>query len=892
MVRLCLILSATRQAFLTACVVSLFATAATSTAQEAAPAAAATPPASKFDQAVKEMKKVEGMWPMYYKEQRLYVDLKNNQFNKDFLILTSIAKGVSSGMVIGGMTWGDDVLWNFRKVGDKVHVLRKNVRFKARPGSPEANAVKVAYTDSVLYALPIVSESPGGQLVDVTRIFLSDDEQIGRFLGASFVLDRSTIDKVKAFPNNIELQVAAVYQGSGSSSLETVPDPRGMQVQVHYSISTLPQTGYKPRKADDRVGYFMAVTKDFSDMTDDRNFVRYITRWDLQKADPKAKLSPPKEPIIFYMEKTLPISLRPIVRSGIEEWNKAFEKIGYANAIEVRQQRDDDEWDPEDVTKNTFRWITAEAGFAMGPSRVNPMTGQILDADIIFDASFLRYWRQEYENFSAQTAAELVLPGYAATPKETLPFLRGEAESACQLSVGMQHQMGFAAAALLARGMVDARAELPQEFLEQALKEVTMHEVGHTLGLRHNFKASAWKSLAEIQDPSKPAAEPTVASVMDYSPVNIAPPGAKQTSYYTTTIGPYDHWAIEYGYKEISGDESAELLKIAARSAEPGLDYATDEDTRSSDPDPLVNRFDLGKDPIEYARQQVKVVSELTPKLMERAVQDGEGYQRVRQAFGLLLSEYWRTVAFAARLPGGVYVHRDHKGDPQGRAPFKVVDAAQQRAALKLMTDAAFASPTYDPNLLNSLASTRWSHWGITEPSRIDYPIHETVLRFQDIILSQLLSGATLSRIHDSEVKIAADQDAYTVAEHLKLVVDGVFGELASPPAGEFTNRKPFLPSYRRNLQRSALKQFSSMVTPAGGSSSLLILLGGGGSGGVPSDAKVVARMHLHTLKDQITAALAKADLKLDDYSRAHLLDLQTKLNQVLNASLTVNSVN
>ncbi|OYW24398.1 MAG: hypothetical protein B7Z55_02270, partial [Planctomycetales bacterium 12-60-4] len=591
-------------------------------AQEAKPAEKPEP--SKFDQAVKDMKKVEGMWPIYHKEQKLLVDLKNNQLNKDFLILTSIAKGVSSGMVIGGMTWGDDVIWNFRKVGDKMHVLRKNVRFKAKAGSPEASAVKVAYTDSVLYALPIVTDSPGGQLVDMTRIFLSDDEQIGRFLGASFVMDRSTIDKVKAFESNVELQVAAVYQGSGSSSLETVPDSRGMQVQVHYSISTLPQTDYKPRKADDRVGYFMAVTKDFSDMSDDRNFVRYITRWDLRKLDPKAKVSPPKTPVTFYLEKTIPVALRPIIRSGIEEWNKAYDKLGFDNAIEVRQQGDSDDWDPEDVTKNTFRWITAEAGFAMGPSRVNPVTGQILDADIIFDASFLRYWRQEYENFSAQTAAELVIPGYAPAPSETLPFLRGQADSGCQLSVGMQHQMGFAAAALLARGFVDARAELPQEFLEQALKEVTMHEVGHTLGLRHNFKASAWKTLAEIQDPGKPASEPTVASVMDYSPVNIAPAGAKQTAYYTSTIGPYDMWAIEYGYKEISGDESAELAKIAARSAEPGLDYATDEDTRSSDPDPLSNRFDLGKDPIEYARQQVKVVSELTPKIMERAVQDGE----------------------------------------------------------------------------------------------------------------------------------------------------------------------------------------------------------------------------------------------------------------------------
>src|SRR6185295_1829971 len=147
--------------------------------------------------------------------------------------------------------------------------------------------------------------------------------------------------------------------------------------------------------------------KDFSDKKDDERFVRYINRWNVQKADASAKLSPPKEPIVFYMEKTIPINLRPYVRSGIEEWNKAFEKLGFSNAVEVLQQRDDDDWDPEDVRYNTFRWITAGAGFAMGPSRVNPNTGQILDADVIFDADFLQFWKQEYENFTPESIAAM-----------------------------------------------------------------------------------------------------------------------------------------------------------------------------------------------------------------------------------------------------------------------------------------------------------------------------------------------------------------------------------------------------------------------------------------------------------------------------------------------------
>lgn len=848
-----------------------------------APAAPVTPPApSKFEMATKDTKKVDGLWTVYTKEQQILVDLKAPMLGQDFMMLTSIARGVSSGGVIGGMTWGDDVVWNFRKVGDKMHVIRKNVRFKAKPGSPEATAVKFAYTDSVLYALPIVADTPGGNLVDMTRVFLSDDEQIGRALNAGFAMDRSTVAGVKAFKDNVEIQIAAVYTNP-TSGPETVVDSRGMQVIVHYSISKVPNTGYRPRKADDRIGYFLTATKDFTDNSDPQNFVRYITRWDLQKADPSAKMSPPKTPIIFYMEKTIPIHLRPIVRSGIEEWNRAFEKIGFANAIEVRQQRDEDEWDPEDVNYNTFRWITADAGFAIGPSRVNPMTGQILDADILFDAGFLRSWRVEYENFSAQTVASW-LGDDEPSPAQTLPFLNRAARNECRLSNGMAHQFGFAAAALMANGVIDKRGELPEEFVQQALKEVVMHEVGHTIGLRHNFKASAWKTLAEIDDPNRPLNEPTVASVMDYSPTNIAVAGAKQPAYYTNTIGPYDHWAIEYGYKVINGDENAELAKIAARSGEAGLDYATDEDTRRSDPDPLSNRFDLGKDPVAYAARQIKTTQEMLPKLLERTVENGEGYQKLRQAFGMMLNEQFRTASFVGRLPGGIYVHRDHKGDNNARTPFKVVEPAQQRAAMKLIVEQGFAAPKFDPALLNSLASTRWLHWGQRTTTRIDYAINDTINQFQNSLLSQLTQESTLNRIQDGELRVPANEDAYTLAEHIQLLVDGVFSEIKAPPAGEFTNRNPFINSFRRNLQRNAMKRLIGMAVP---STSGFVL-----GGDAPEDARVLSRMHLVKLKDAIVLALSKADLKLDEYSRAHLEDLLARVNQALDAKVLTNAGN
>lgn len=836
----------------------------------------------KLADLTKEMKKSEGLFDLYQKDQKLLVHIKTSDLSKNYIVITSIAKGISSGQILGGMSWGfgDDAVWTFKKVGDKLHVLRRNVRFKAKKGTPEAEAVKLAYNDSVLYALPILSEEGGGVLVDMSSIFMSDDQGIGQSIGYRFASDRSTWAKVKAFPNNVELQVAAVY--AGSRNLETVADPRGVQVNVHYSISKLPDNGYKTREADDRVGYFMTVLKDFSN-DEDEHFVRYINRWKLEKADPDAALSPPKEPIVFYLEKTVPIHLRPYVRAGIEEWNKAFRKLGFDNAIEVRQQRDDDDWDPEDVRYNTFRWITAEAGFAMGPSRVNPFTGEILDADIIFDASFLRYWKHDYETFTPEDVARLMGQGplsHGETAKSLIPQglpnrIKPNLAESCQMGTGMQQQMGFAAAALMAQGATGADGKLPDKFVHQAIKEVVMHEVGHTLGLRHNFKASSWKSLEEINKMPIDSEEATVASVMDYSPANISPNKDKQGPYYSSTIGPYDYWAIEYGYK--TDADEAELKKIASRGAEKGLDYATDEDTRSFDSDPLTNRFDLGQNPVNFARQQMEHSTKLLDKVLERSVEDGDGYQRARQAFGMLLSEYWRSAAFAARFPGGVLVHRDHKGDPNQRTPFEVVDANQQREAVKLLSETAFGTHEYDPKLLNHLAASRWSHWGMTSLSRLDYPIHDIVSMMQGQLLSQLLSGRTLTRLHDSELKVAKDQDVYTLAEHMGLIVNAAFSEWQKPTAGDYTARKPYISSFRRELQRSAVKQLASFVI----------------SGyGVPEDARTLARMHLSTLDGQIDTLLKNPKVKLDDYSKAHLLDSQRRIKQVLNAELQVQSVN
>jgi len=839
-----------------------------------------------FADVTKDATVFDGLLKLYRKEDRLYAEIPNPVLNKDLLVAIAIARGIGETPLISGMTWGfgDDWIWQFRKVEDKIQVVRRNVRFTAAKGSPEEQAVQLAYTDSVLFSLPVATVSPSGnQVVELSPVFMSDLPQISQVLsGFAFARDKSTWARVKSFRDNVELEVAATYASGGMARFDTVPDTRGATINLHYSLSLLPQTGYEPRLADDRVGYFVTAVKNFSRKYDTDRFVRYVNRWDLRKADPQAELSPPKKPIIFWLEKTIPYEYRKPIREGILEWNKAFEKAGFANAVEVRDQRPEDDFDPEDINYNTFRWITAGAGFAMGPSRVNPITGEILDADIIFDADFLSYWKDEYDilgpprvsganSKSAIPEAAVLAERFhnpLADPQEHL-------RCGCQLGRGMAAQLALGSIAAEAPAKPMGREEF-KKLVYQAVKSIAMHEVGHTLGLRHNFKASAYLSLDEINTPEKTKDTGLSASIMDYLPVNFMPKGQKQGEYFSATIGPYDYWAIEYGYKPLTGNSDAELpelKKIAARSGEPALAFATDEDARSNDPDPLVNRFDLGKDPLQFAKARHELVGQLLPGLVDRVTESGEGYQKTRRAFNLLLKTQNSAMFYVSRLIGGVYENRSHKGDPGAKPPFVVTEPARQREALAMVSENVFGEKAYEfpAALVNLLVDPRWSHWGVKEPERADYPLREIILGWQDRVLGQLLSTVTLSRLIDSEMKVPADQDAFTAAELLAGLSTAIFRELDRlPQGGEFTARKPAITPQRRALQRRYLERLAHLAM---------------GNTSSPEDCQTIAYVQLETIEGRMKGVLV-GKAKLDPYTMAHLKESAARIRKVLDARL------
>ena len=676
-------------------------------------------PFRDFNEVTKNAEKVDGLFTLYKTGEHLYGEIRPEQFGQALLVPVTIARGLAqAGHPIGD----DDMVLIFKRVGERVQLVHRNIHYKASAGSLD-KAVKQNYTDSVLMALPIVALNPmkgGAALIDFSDIFMTDFAQLG--LG---MLDRSRSSwtKFKGFPNNMELEVEATFSSGGGRRYyfghdDGVADHRGITVVIHYSLMKTPDFAYHPRSADDRVGHFLNATKDYGVTDPDSNFVRLINRWRLEKANPRSKLSPPKKQIVWYVEDTVPIEYRPYVEEGIREWNKAFEKIGFKDAIAVRwEESGRDEFDPEDTNYCTFRWITTDNGYAMSCLRANPLTGEMIDGDVVFDASFIRYWKQQYALLVGSTAAhdgtqqtaplaigEVISPilaskmGYGQPNARTLlgidtlekstgqmvpelipadqnflswqlakNLMRGT-RGFCQFQTGLQRDFGLAAIALADlkdKTEKKKKDELPEEFIGQAIKETVMHEVGHSLGLRHNFKASTMLTADQLNDPAITRTKGLVGSVMDYSPINIAPKGKKQGDFYTTTIGPYDYWAIEYAYKPVEGDEAAELKKIAARAPEHDLGYATDEDTVLSD-DPYVNLWDLGSDPCQFGKDRIALATELAKDLDARVVKDGDSWARTRRAFSILLEQWGDGATLASQYVGGQSVSRDHKSDKGG----------------------------------------------------------------------------------------------------------------------------------------------------------------------------------------------------------------------------------
>ena len=832
-----------------------------------------------FDEVVKDMEKIEGLFTFHRnpEENKVFIEIMPEQIGKDFLYSSKIEQATGERGLYATIMM-DSFVFQWRRLGKRIQFVKKNTRFRAAPGSPAARAVKTSFSDSILSSGKIAGKphlERKSVLVDLHEIFASRDlhamgQGLKRRYKTSYKFDKtdSGIAFLKSFPKNSEIGALIHFQAEEVKQPSmTIPDQRTLTLTFRYSLVELPENDYMPRFADDRVGHFLDQYMDFTSDKPDTPYVRYITRWKLEKKDPNAEVSEPKEPIVFWLENSIPHEYRDWFREGILLWNPAFERAGFKNAIVVKQQPDGAEWDPADIRYNTIRWLVGvDASFAIGPSHSNPYSGQKIDADIGISEGIMRFSRRRYE-LSVHPVQQLErikhdpLESRWGYPDSSLRYF-------CDYGDGLVEQASFAYDVMATRPGWDPAKE--KEFVRQYALHLLAHEVGHTLGLRHNFRASTINRADQLANTGRTHKVGLAASVMDYNPPIIALPGEKQGDYFPIVVGAYDQWVIEYAYKPIpvaktSEDELPELRKIASRVADPLLPYGTDEDAGMGPRalDPRSTRGDFTDKPLDWFEHQFKLIRELWSNMESKLLRTGESYEVLRRAFNRTWSPYFRSSHVAMKYIGGIYHHRDHAGDPGGQIPYVPVPAEEQRKALAFLAEKVWAPDVFEDaaSLLQKLQFERFPtfDWANFRNARLDYPLHESALRAQGEVLNDLYDPIKLSRIQDIELMHPDPNDRFTMADLFTGVSDALWSELGEPSR---------INSFRRNLQREHLKQLLQLTVKP--------------KEGTPGDAVALARADLTDLDAKITRAVTVGEIGYS--TRAHLLESQARIRQALEA--------
>jgi len=830
-------------------------------------------PFKDFDEVTEDTERLQGFIDLYVKDDTYCMAIPKDLIDKEFLLGFELAEGINAtGLNNGTMLSWEGNLVTFERHANKIYLVHQPHRYMA---SDEDHEAMVAFPSSVLEVADIISIRPSDDalLIKVDDWFTGDMSGVGEWLRFAVSsrpgqpgrvqLDpkRSFILEAKAFPKNVNIKSKLTFRpGEIPDDMDSVPDPRYIPLTVYCVMAELPEVPMTPRVADDRVGYFLTVHKDFA-QKDNTFFQRYVRKWRLERGKKHGDLYSPEKPIIYYLDRNIPPEYRPYVSAGIEEWRVAFEEAGFKDAIQADLLPR--EADPEDIRYSTVRWVATDRPSygAIGPSLVDPRTGEILDADVLFDAILVLGASNTWRNLVDPAALLDQMFGFYEEEVGHDPRTCG--------SMGFMQMMNIQAdvvrQAMLSAKQLAPGEPVPLEFVGEFLKFVTMHEIGHTLGLRHNFRGSTDTPMNKLHDRMWTSEHGLVNSVMEYPAPNIALNGAANGHWYTTTMGTYDKWAIAYGYTP--DDARAEAL--ARQVAAAGHAYGTDEDTRGVGAlDPNTNVWDLGADPLAWSKDRTTLIRGLWNDLPQNVLADNVPRYEMTNALQTLMFSYTAALVPAVKFVGGQYVNRDHVGDPDGRPAFVAVPRDKQVEAMDHLMTNAFGEKAFDlpQEVLQDLGAYRWSHWGTnnTIGGRIDYPLHEMVLGMQDGLLRQLLHPFRFSRIADSEAKFGA-QNVLTIPEVMDRVTSSIWSEV-------YTGSSRNITSMRRNLQRAYVDHMSDIVTTP--------------PNRMPPDARAVARLQLRDLQSHVARALGSG--KLDSYTTAHLTEVNERIQKTLDAGLEV----
>jgi hypothetical protein len=861
-------------------------TGAAQTSQAPAPAKApardSTPAGSlkKFADVVRGATHRAGLFDTYEKGENLYLVIPKNRIGQDFLLVYEISQGIGAAGLFGGTMLdifeGHQVA--LERYGDRVFLVERPARFTARDNAAARQALALTFGSSVLEQAKIESIRDDSAIVINTydwwvsdlsgvglRVRFAVSTTPGRPGQATFEKPRSYLESVKAFPQNLNVRAKLTFRPQEPTQLNSVPDGRYIPVGIHYSLVALPADPMTPRVGDDRVGNFLTVHKDFS-QEDTTSFVRYVNRWRLERGEQAGNLWRPKKPIVYYIDPTVPEAYRGFMKEGVAMWNSAFEAAGWKDAI--RAELLPEGADPEDIRYPTLRWnVSDQPGYgAIGPSVVDPRTGEVLDADILFESSMFNGFRNAWRN--------LVAPASAADAfNRTLHFTDGAGEIA-GFADAMVSQGALLGVLLADRGEIKPGDPVPMEYVGQVVRWVTAHEVGHTLGLQHNFRSSASTPFAKLHDRAWAEQNGVFSSVMEYPTPNVAPRGTPNGYYYTPIVGSYDRWAISFAYTP----DDARARALAREVADPRHLYGTNAEAGGPGAiDPSINVFDLSDDPLAWGRQRTDLIRSLWQRLPQNVLTDDRRYFELSAAYMNLFGQYAQAVAPAVKYVGGQYINRDHAGDPNARLPFVAVPRAKQREALAFLVDRVFAERAFvlPPSVLAQFGSNRWLHWGTTPTwnGRIDFPYHEQVVGFQTAVLSQVLHPFRLAAIRDAETKFGVTS-VVTIPEVMDELTRATWSEVWVAPGRNVS-------AVRRDLQRAYIDQLSTILVTPGDRT--------------PADARAVARSRLVELNRRLGARLAVASGgaggSLDAYTVAHLQEARARIGKALNASLEAERV-
>lgn len=753
-------------------------------------------PTKKTNASSTIVEKTKGMIPLpglfkLYQDTNtgeVFFQINADQLNKEYIHFTYTENGVVEVGHNRGSYRGSRII-TFKRRYNQIDVFQNNTNYYFDPKNEVSKAADANISNSILASEKIIaSDSQEAFLISADALFLGDKlhdiNPGGRGPRKGFKLGRIAKDKtyyerIKNYPENTDFVVNYGFDNPApEGGSESVADNRYVNVLLQHSLIQVPQNNFKPRRDDYRIGYF---TEQINDMTATgyTNYKDLIHRWHLEKKNPELAKSEPVEPVVWWIENTTPKYLRPIIKHAALQWNKAFEPLGFINAVQVYEQPDTATWDAGDIRYNVLRWTSSPnppfGGY--GPSFVNPRTGQILGADIMLEYIFLTNRVRLTDVYEVPKGHDFCHAG------TVLHEEWNKAQTWAQIS------------------QLDS-GELTR-LLEESLHYLILHEMGHTFGLNHNMKASQLNSPEELLNPELTYKRGLIGSVMDYPAINLPPKKDIKVQYEQVEPGPYDLWAIEYGYSvgfEDEAEEEQRLQQILMKSVMPEHTFGNDADDMRAPgkaTDPRVNVGDLSNDAITYSIQQIELAESIMPKLLERYGHDQHSYEALRKSYSLLFGSYSKNGGIISRYIGGVYVERFMPG-LSDKKPYQAVPAAEQRRAMEALAKHIFAPDAFKvPDGLVYYLQTQRRGFNLFPKSELP-SIYEAMLNTQNSVLAHVLHPTTLDRLNESFFV----GNTYTQSEMLRSLSDAIFeSDLNGQPN-----------TMRRNLQISYTEQLIGIL--------------------------------------------------------------------------------